>query len=877
MITARDDSRSLAVSGDPRVLAERIHSLQAGVGMIVHLTAPVGAGKKGYIQELLQLFPGWFTHRVSALPWFQSDQGNLIRHLFDGDPSGLDVDSASHLIVVDDSQWADTSSIEALCTLARRLRHGRIAIVFSTVPHLEPELTGMLGLLSDVEVTIPPMGLSEIHKMGKSVLGISLPASVCSRLLDMSGGRPGRVREVLATRNLEHWRTGNAAVPVPLTWQESLTQRCLNVGSKAHAALKALSIFRESCPLELLKQLADDPDLTAIDELIAAKLVRVYDSSNGQRAAFIQAPDRAVAYSALPPGEQAKLHRSAAAYFSKHSLLDDAALHQALGSVNCSDTYALLLVNHAHRLNSEGRWLEAHRFFDQASKLTSDRQLHHKFRLDSIEAIISASDIATAHVLSSGLDSKLNKVRVNSMLGTIAIHEGRRSEAKSFLGSAAELYDAGSFDADPQLGNRMTLLAIAEWQPAETVRWATRTAEMSPEDSNIHIEAESIAIVGQAALSRSGASQFDLAPNAAPFQVQRVNMAQGWVRLVYDDPIEARELLRVRFENEGSERISLWQDAWLARTNFVLGDWRAAQRDVERGLARAERFGIPLLEPLLLWTGTQIAHYTGDLELARYYSSRLVAGRDSFAIQRLPSLMCRLVTASLTNDVKSCVHAGEQLLALRNEFTDYAPEFWPWEDVFLQALIRDGQTQRATELLEIFEADAAPAKLQSVAAKLAVPRGHLLILGGEVEAGLAVLDDAVEQISSLPTPMYESRIVFEYGQILRRHGQRRRADTMFRRATELFSELGASTFVERAFREQRAVGLGPRTHKQDELTPQELEIATLVAAGASNRDVAAELYLSVKTVEYHLTRVYRKLHVRRRNELATALRRVGSS
>lgn len=866
MITARDDSRSLAVSGDPRVVAERIQTLQPGIGLIIHLAAPAGSGKKAYLDELLQLLPGWFTHRVGALPWTQGDDGELIRHLFDGSVSELDTESASHLIVIDDAHWADQQSVQALCTLARRLRHGRVAVIFSSTPHLEPELTATLAALADYEITIPPLGLADIHKMGKAILGISLSASVCSRLLEMSDGRPGRIREILASRNLEHWRDSNAAVPVPLTWQESLSERCRPLSASARSALDAVSIFRESCPLDLLKQLADDPELTTIDELVRARLLRVYDSDTGQHATISHATDRAVVRSALPPGTQAEMHRAAASYFSHRGQTEEAVIHQALGSVNCQDTHALLLASHASRLNAEGKWLAAHRFFDQASKLTTDRKQHFDFRLDAIEAIVSASDIAAAHVLSSGIDTTANPVRVNSLLGTIAIHEGRRSEAKSFLGSASPL-----FDADPNLGSRMTLISIAEWDPQEVVRWAHLTKVASPDDRNLHIEAEAIAIVAQAALARSGETTFSLASNAVPFQVQRVNMAQGWVNLVYDDPVEARELLRVRFENEGSERISLWQDAWLARTHFLLGDWRAAHLNVEQGLARAERFGIPLLEPLLLWTGTQLALYTGDTEMSRYYSSRLVSGRDSFAIQRLPSLMSRLTTANLTNDVKGCVRVGEQLLRLRNEFDSYAPEFWPWEDVFLQALIRDGQINRANELLERFTAEVAPAGVQSISAKLAVPRGHLLILDGKLDAGIAVLDDAIEQISSLPLPLYESRIVFEFGQILRRHGQRRRADAMFRRATEVFSELGASTFVDRAFREQRAVGLGPRLHTQDELTPQELEIAQLVASGATNREVAEELYLSIKTVEYHLTRVYRKLRVKRRNELAHAL------
>ncbi|OFS21835.1 helix-turn-helix transcriptional regulator [Corynebacterium sp. HMSC04H06] len=87
--------------------------------------------------------------------------------------------------------------------------------------------------------------------------------------------------------------------------------------------------------------------------------------------------------------------------------------------------------------------------------------------------------------------------------------------------------------------------------------------------------------------------------------------------------------------------------------------------------------------------------------------------------------------------------------------------------------------------------------------------------------------------------------------------------------------MGAPEFVERCNQERRASGLGRRTTGAGGLTPQEEEIAKAVADGASNREVAEELYLSTKTVEYHLTRVYRKLGIRSRNELPRALAHAG--
>ena len=111
---------------------------------------------------------------------------------------------------------------------------------------------------------------------------------------------------------------------------------------------------------------------------------------------------------------------------------------------------------------------------------------------------------------------------------------------------------------------------------------------------------------------------------------------------------------------------------------------------------------------------------------------------------------------------------------------------------------------------------------------------------------------------------------FAYGQTLRRAGRRAQADAVVSAARESYAALGARTYVERCDRELAAGGVNVvRVHRHfDELTPQEEAVATLVARGRTNKEVAAELFLSVKTVQYHLTRTYAKLGVRSRSELA---------
>ncbi len=134
-----------------------------------------------------------------------------------------------------------------------------------------------------------------------------------------------------------------------------------------------------------------------------------------------------------------------------------------------------------------------------------------------------------------------------------------------------------------------------------------------------------------------------------------------------------------------------------------------------------------------------------------------------------------------------------------------------------------------------------------------------------------MLSEAVDLISSVNMPAYEARILFEYGLVLRRMGRRSQAAEMFTHAEEVFTAMGAVTLAARCHGERRVAGVGPRRSAQG-LTPQEEQITALVVDGCSNQEVARELSLSAKTVEYHLTRVYKKLGVSSRGELRELLK-----
>ncbi|QGU05308.1 helix-turn-helix domain-containing protein [Corynebacterium comes] len=478
-------------------------------------------------------------------------------------------------------------------------------------------------------------------------------------------------------------------------------------------------------------------------------------------------------------------------------------------------------------------------------------------------------DLPAAEVHLNECRGLVDPLEQDSLRGYLALNRGRRRRAQVFLSDTGAL---------PRHAARSVLLSLADWdltgmrEKAASISVATR----DPRDVRAHMEARILALIAEAGLSGTMPA-IDLEPQDQ-LNRQRLDMVHGWLSLTFDDPLTARE--KLQFFPGQSLSIGLWQDAWLSRTLYVLGEWSNAAMIVERGLASAEVHAMHLLEPMLLWTGVQIAAMQGEHQLARDYLQRLTLSENAFLLQSLPAAMGRMIVSATNADLPTALRAGE-LLARTVASTDTQhPGFWPWEDVYAQTLIRAGRIEQADEVITTAEARHTPSGLVSLMAKNAVPRATIQFQRGETAAGLRTFEAAVEAISGTPMPAYEARILFEYGKVLRRHGRRSRADEVLSQAAELFAQMGATVMVGRCLTERRiggisgtAGGSGAGTDNPHGLTPQEEQIAVRVAEGASNADVARELTLSTKTVEYHLTRVYRKLGVSSRSQLRGLLGR----
>ena len=363
-------------------------------------------------------------------------------------------------------------------------------------------------------------------------------------------------------------------------------------------------------------------------------------------------------------------------------------------------------------------------------------------------------------------------------------------------------------------------------------------------------------------------------------QRQRVTMGRGWLDVVADDVDEARFALESAVPNAplgGSSRISLWALGWLARARFLCGEWRLALSVVDHGRALAARTGIAIATPLLEWTAAQVHAMRGDHDRAEEAMLRSEVGPLDYEIMRIPSLLARAQVAEVQADHARVVRKLEPLTALPPGGTVSEPGWWPWADVYAHALVMLGRTEDADTFLGPHEQLAAERGHRSTLARLGYARGRWHGAVGDVDAARTAFESALDHLDGLPLRYDRARIGLAFGQTLRRAGRRREADSVLLEAREQFEALGAVVHVARCDRELRA-GTREEHDERDgrngpELTPQETAVTDLVARGLTNREVAAELHVTIKTVQYHLTHVYTKLGVRSRSELAARRRR----
>jgi DNA-binding CsgD family transcriptional regulator len=307
--------------------------------------------------------------------------------------------------------------------------------------------------------------------------------------------------------------------------------------------------------------------------------------------------------------------------------------------------------------------------------------------------------------------------------------------------------------------------------------------------------------------------------------------------------------------------------AHLSAIECALGDWRAAARWADASYESSVLTGQLSQQAYALAASALVDAHLGLTEQAR------ARAEEALQLEREPGsyggATSRAALGLLALSLERPQEAYEALGPLVDHFEGAGivepGALWFVPDA-IESLIELGEQEAATALVERFAERARRLGRRSSLAAAHRCRGLLSINVGEEDAAIASILHALEELASLPLPFERARALLALGAVQRRARQRRAARKTLEEAQHLFDDLGASLWSERTKAELGRIGGRPPS--TGELTASEKRVAELVAEGRTNKQVAATLHLTERTVEGTLSRVYAKLGIRSRTELA---------
>ena len=902
---------------------ERLRELHGAVvgrgSSVVLVTAPDGGGKSHLVDTVLTGTTGVTTVLTRALPWEQDvpwvTADRILQRLpraateSDEEEPGPDVAERTAatvvaalvaaigaagtgtIIVIDDADHADPDSLRALGSALQSAVDGSVLLVLTARNPSAGRSVELCTTLARETLRLGALDHSEIRALAAARTGREPSAAAARRILDYTGGDTGAVTAVVDEAADSWWASPFSPPPLPAAVELETGSLLAGLDPGYRPVIEAAAVLPPPVRLETASALVATREerprehsrvLSALDAAHRAGILRV-DLSPGAATLTFRSPlVRTAVLRGIPPRERLLLHTMAARLAEDDD--PDASLdHLASTSTGPDPELCRTLRDRALEHARSGRWSAAGHAYLTAAALTPDPDEARELHIDGIDALLGAGRISEAAALSLSLDRVRPDPRRDAVLGSLALHLGHAGEAETLLRRAFESSAAGGpgdHAPDPvALAQKFVVHSLCQWRPDQLRHWAAMVTGSDQTDQPEIQEARAIALLGEAIDSVPGAGTADESRLRvlAPAVAQRFEMASGWIALAHDDLETARRRLGSAVPTadvSGSARISLWSQAWLARTHLLRGDWDDALRVVDTAARRLDDLELDLLAPVIHWSGAVIRSMRGDHLGAATHLRHLTTTADAYAVQIIPSAMGRMQVAAAAGDYTSVRRAAEPLHALSLRVDIDQPGFWPWHDLYAHSLVQAGRLEDAEALIGPPEQRALDLGHRSTLARLGAVRSQIAAVRGDIDECSRIFHRSLEYLDGLAMPYYSARMHFGFGQTLRRAGRRREAHLALGTARDLYEQLGAHAYVERCERERRAGGVDvARTIGNSTLTPQEQAVATVVASGRTNAQAAEELFLSVKTIQYHLTRIYSKLGISGRTELAAHVAR----
>jgi DNA-binding CsgD family transcriptional regulator len=798
------------------------------------------------------------------------------------------------VLEVDDVQWADAASLDFLVFLARRVRERPVLLLLANrigEPATDVAALGALAQLAETEErTLTPLSAAATAAVAEEVLGDPPEARFAAACHRASGGNPFVLRELLRTLHGRGTRpdaagiplVGEARSPVVARW---VLGRLDRLATGAGPLARAVAVLGDDATLGRAAQLAGlslgDAE-TALDGLVESEILAA-----GRTLDFVHPVLRAAVRDAMPAGTRSRAHRAAARLLRDEGAAPGNVAAQLLSAEPGAETWvADALVDAAQVALAQGAPELAARHLERALAEPPAGEVRRR--------ILRTLGNAERRL---GLDTA--GMRFHDALAETA---DPRERARTVLDLM--ITGAASDDAIPLA--RSALAEVAPVDPALALVLRARLLvalelTMEPREAELAAARQALDQAGEESLGTRLIAGM-LARDASLRGLPKSTVVPLALRSVGDDEAYASDLAagyphmypinglaivdelglaerRYRQAAEQAERRGSLVGAGIARFMLALVELRVgaladAEHDARRAVESADATSETWLATVTAATLAEVLIERGEsaaaAEVIDRHAPAAAAVTTPFdaAIVVCRSLL-RLTAGRAQDAYDDAIAVGRfaEAVGARN------PIMIPWRSRAALALIARG---RRDEAAEIAAEALAIARAAEVASAIGAAQ-RVLALATEGQASIALLDEAVATLEQAPVPLELARALTDLGAALRRSGRRSAAREPLARALELAHRHGATPIAERARTELTAAGARPRRVFRtgvDSLTPSERRIAALAASGLSNADIAARLYVTVKTVEHHLAAIYRKLDIRSRRDLPDEL--VGS-
>jgi len=795
------------------------------------------------------------------------------------------------LLAIDDLQWLDRPTTAVLEFAVRRLQNEPVGLLLTrraTRADLLPLRLDRAPAVRVDRLTVGGLSLGAIHVLLRHRLGILLLRPTLRRLFDASGGNPLFALELAGALERREWQPASGEPPpLPATLQELVGDRLADLSLPAQTVLRVAAATPMATVRLVQEAVGGDVAAAGLEAGLSAGVIEV----DGERVRLAHPLLASVVYASTPPAARREIHRRLADVAPDP---EQRARHLALACSGPDATVAGVLQEAAARVRARGAVTAAAELSQYAISLTPASQPDDALRR-MIEAAGYHFDAGDAVAAQTMLDQAVRsapggKRRAEALTQLARTHNfgaNLRIGADLYRQALAEAADDTAVRAEAEHGLAVVQMRMLEDLPtaAEHAREAASLVEQRGEPraqcefltTQGHIEA----LMGEPCAAATMARARELADSIGDHEglhsADFLRSLRGWrftaavVALFTDDVKNARDRLnsmRAFALELGDEALLPLLLRYLSYADFLAGDWALAGRRADEGYEAALQTGQASQLAVLAATQGLINAHLGLPEAAR-----VAAGEGLRLAAETGAMFGRLIALSALGFLELSLNkpgdAISHLAPLIDEMEAAGlrePGATSYFGDAIEAQITLGRLNEAGALLERLLERARRLDRFSAIATAERCRGLLCAGRSDFDGARRSLAEALAAHQRAMIPFDHGRTLLALGSVERRAKRKRAARERLGQALAVFEQLGARLWAEKTRAELARIG--GRTSSRDELTAVERRVAELVAEGGTNRDVASQVFVTVKTVEFHLRNIFRKLGIRSRAELA---------